>query len=118
MVRYQDKNKHYLQERLNVRFQKSKLKLIVHYFLRVSFCHLDNCVEEAHSEDDLPPVPAEGVFLKEVVGDLGEGSPDVGSQAFGRFIRYLVARHKAEIKQAVRESKAYRVISLVFSSTS
>lgn len=48
-------------------------------------------MEEAHSKDDLPPVPAEGVLFEEVVGDLGEGSPDVGSQTFGRFIRHLVA---------------------------
>lgn len=56
-------------------------------------------MEEAHSKDDLPPVPAEGVLLKEVVGDLSEGSPDVGSQTFGRFIRHLEARHKAETNQ-------------------
>lgn len=49
-------------------------------------------MEEAHSKDDLPPVPAEGVLFEEVVGDLAKGSPDVGSQTFGRFIRHLAAR--------------------------
>lgn len=53
-------------------------------------------MEEAHSKDDLPPVPAERVLLKEVIGDLGEGSPDVGSQTFGRFVRHLVPHYTAE----------------------
>lgn len=75
---------------------KDEVNVEVIHFFRISFCHLDNRVEEAHSKDDLPPVPAEGVLLKEVVGDLGEGSPDVGSQTFRGFICHLVAGHKAE----------------------
>lgn len=68
-------------------------------------------MEEAHSKDDLPPVPAEGVLLKEVISDLGEGSPDVGSQTFGRFIRHLAQRHKTETNRQSEEPKLYTHMS-------
>lgn len=63
-------------------------------------------MEEAHSKDDLPPVPAQGVLLKEVVGDLGEGSPDVGSETLGRLIRHLVACDTAETNRRSEEPEA------------
>lgn len=58
-------------------------------------------MKKAHPKDDLPPVTAESVFLKEVRGDLREGSSYVGSQSFRRFIRHLAAQHKAEAEAAL-----------------
>ena len=46
-------------------------------------------MEEADSEDDLPPGASQDVLLKEASGDLGEGPPHVGPQAFGRLVGHL-----------------------------
>ena len=46
-------------------------------------------MEEADPKDDLPPVAAQDVLLKEAGRDLSEGPTHVGPQAFGRLIRYL-----------------------------
>lgn len=58
-------------------------------------------MKKAHPKDDLPPVTAESVLLKEVRGDLCEGSSYVGSQSFRRFIRHLAAQHKADADTAL-----------------
>lgn len=50
---------------------------------------LNDGVEEADPKDDLPPVAAQDVLLKEAGRDLSEGPTHVGPQAFGRLIRYL-----------------------------
>lgn len=52
-------------------------------------CNLDDCMEKAHSKDDLPPLTSQNVVFKEIAGDLGEGPSYVGSQAFRRLISHL-----------------------------
>lgn len=51
--------------------------------------NLDDCVEKADSKDNLPPVTPQNMIFKEAAGDLCEGTPHVGSQAFGRLISHL-----------------------------
>lgn len=46
-------------------------------------------MEKADSKDDLPPLASQNVVFKEIAGDLCEGPPHVGSQAFRRLISHL-----------------------------
>lgn len=52
--------------------------------------NLDDCMEEADSKDDLPPVTPQNMIVKVAAGDLCKGTSHVGPQAFGRLIRHLV----------------------------
>lgn len=52
-------------------------------------CDLDDGVEEADSEDDLPPPAPQDVLLKEAACNLCEGSPHVGTETFGRLVGHL-----------------------------
>lgn len=57
--------------------------------VRQGVSNLDDRMEKAHSEDNLPPLASQSVVFKEIPGDLCEGPSHVGSQAFGRLIGYL-----------------------------
>lgn len=46
-------------------------------------------MEKADSKDDLPPLTPQNMVLKEIDGDLCEGTSHVGSQAFRWLISYL-----------------------------
>lgn len=48
-------------------------------------------MEKADSKDDLPPLASQNVVFKVIAGDLCEGPPHVGSQAFRRLISHLTA---------------------------
>jgi len=52
-------------------------------------CDLEDRVEEAHPEDDLPPLASQDVVFEEIAGDLREGASHVGSEAFGRLVGHL-----------------------------
>lgn len=62
-----------------------------HVYVRFSetLYNLDNCMEKADSKDDLPPLTPQNMVLKEIAGDLCEGTSHVGSQAFRRLISHL-----------------------------
>lgn len=46
-------------------------------------------MEETHSKDDLPPLPAEDMFLKERAADFSERPPHVGTETLRRLISNL-----------------------------
>ena len=71
--------------------------------------YLYDGVEEADSEHDLPPGAPQDVLLEVASGDLVEGPPHVGPQAFGRLVGHLAT---AAQRTSIGDEKRSKVVEV------
>ena len=66
--------------------------------------YLYDGMEEANSKDDLPPGTSQDVLLEVASGDLREGPPHVGPQAFGRLVGHLATNGRQSVTRNAQKA--------------